>query len=173
MDSTSWLQAEMPYRGQIQYNNFGFSFISRITVQCLQVTGGQCCLRVAAGPCLPDGPIMQLSPYFTRNPCTYWRAIPLSYEYQSLDISMHNSRKSRRRFQAKIKAKFCSTECGPCSTTGGGGSSAPPSGPVGRFVARGRPILPRDATKRAYELRAEGFPRVGRYHRGTRAQIQY
>ena len=24
----------------------------------------------AAGPCLPNGPIMQLSPYFTRNPCT-------------------------------------------------------------------------------------------------------
>ena len=31
---------------------------------------GQCCLRVAACTCLPYGPITQLSPYFTQNPCT-------------------------------------------------------------------------------------------------------
>ena len=30
---------------------------------------GQCCLRVAASPCLPNSPITQLSPYFTQNPC--------------------------------------------------------------------------------------------------------
>ena len=38
----------------------------------LWVIWGHCCLRVAAGPCLPNGPITQLSPYFTRNPCTEW-----------------------------------------------------------------------------------------------------
>ena len=48
----------------------------------LRVIWGQCCLRVAAGPCLPKGPITQLSPYFNRNPCMgsynpprLWRAV--------------------------------------------------------------------------------------------------
>ena len=43
-------------------------------VQRLGVILGQCCLRVAASPCLPNGPITQLSPYFTRNPCTWYLA---------------------------------------------------------------------------------------------------
>ena len=38
----------------------------------LQVILGHCCLRVAAGPCLPNGPITQLSPYFIRNPCNVY-----------------------------------------------------------------------------------------------------
>ena len=29
-----------------------------------------CCLRVAAGPSLPNGPITQLTPHLTQNPCT-------------------------------------------------------------------------------------------------------
>ena len=37
-------------------------------VQRLRAIRGQCCLRVAAGPCLPKGPIMQLSPYLTLDP---------------------------------------------------------------------------------------------------------
>ena len=39
-----------------------------VSLQHLRVIWGQCCLRVAAGPCLPNGQITQLSPYFTRNP---------------------------------------------------------------------------------------------------------
>ena len=39
-------------------------------VQRLWVIWGQCCLTVAASPCLPNSPITQLSPYFTQNPCT-------------------------------------------------------------------------------------------------------
>ena len=38
------------------------------TVLHLWVIWGQCCLRVAAVPSLPNGPIMQLSPYFTQKP---------------------------------------------------------------------------------------------------------
>ena len=41
-----------------------------VKLQRLRVIWGHCCLRVAAGPCLPNGTITQLSPYFTRNPCT-------------------------------------------------------------------------------------------------------
>ena len=37
-------------------------------VQRLWVIWGHCSLRVAAGPCLPNGPITQLSPYFTQEP---------------------------------------------------------------------------------------------------------
>ena len=37
----------------------------------LWVIWGQCCPRVAAVLSLPNGPITQLSPYFTRNPCTW------------------------------------------------------------------------------------------------------
>ena len=44
------------------------SFI--VNVQRLWVIWGQCCLRVAASPCLPNSPITQLSPYLTQNPCT-------------------------------------------------------------------------------------------------------
>ena len=40
-------------------------------IQHLWVIWVQCCLRLAAGPCLPNGPIMQLSPYLTQNPCSY------------------------------------------------------------------------------------------------------
>ena len=43
--------------------------ISWCVLQRLQVIWGQCCLRVASSPCLPNGPIMQLSTYLTRNPC--------------------------------------------------------------------------------------------------------
>ena len=43
-------------------------FISKIWT--LWVIWGQCCLRLAAGPGLPNGPITQLSPYLTQNPCT-------------------------------------------------------------------------------------------------------
>ena len=38
-------------------------------LQRLWVIWIQCYLRIAAGPCLPNGPIMQLSPYLTQNPC--------------------------------------------------------------------------------------------------------
>ena len=37
-------------------------------IQRLWVNWGQCCPRVAASPCLLNGPSTQLSPYFTRNP---------------------------------------------------------------------------------------------------------
>ena len=36
----------------------------------LRVIWGQCCPGVAAGPCLPNGPITQLRPYLTRKPRT-------------------------------------------------------------------------------------------------------
>ena len=36
-------------------------------VQHLRVIWGHCCLTAAVGPCLPNGPITQLSPYLTRN----------------------------------------------------------------------------------------------------------
>ena len=35
------------------------------------VKWGQCCPRVTASPCLPNGPITQLSPYLTQNPGTF------------------------------------------------------------------------------------------------------
>ena len=41
------------------------------SLQRLRVIWGQCCQRVAAGPCLSNGSITQLSPYLTQNPCTY------------------------------------------------------------------------------------------------------
>ena len=55
-------------------NNSGFLDPSQhnyltMLLQRLWVIWGQCCLRVAASPFLPNGPITQLSPYFTRNPC--------------------------------------------------------------------------------------------------------
>ena len=37
----------------------------------LWVIWGQCCPRVAAGLCLPNGPITQLSPYLIRKPGIY------------------------------------------------------------------------------------------------------
>ena len=37
----------------------------------LSVIWGQCCLRVAARPCLSNCQIIQLSPYLTRNPCSF------------------------------------------------------------------------------------------------------
>ena len=37
-------------------------------LQRLLIIWGQCCPRVAAVPSLPNGPITQLSPYFTRKP---------------------------------------------------------------------------------------------------------
>ena len=37
-------------------------------IQRLWVIWGQCCPGVAAAPSLPNGPITQLSPYFTRKP---------------------------------------------------------------------------------------------------------
>ena len=46
--------------------------LSPTDIQRLWVNWGQCCLRVAAGPCLPNGPITQLSPYMIRNPCRGW-----------------------------------------------------------------------------------------------------
>ena len=45
-----------------------------VRVQRFWVMGGQCCPILAAGPCLPNGPISQLSPHLTRNPCTAWNA---------------------------------------------------------------------------------------------------
>ena len=48
--STSWLDLET------------------LTLQRLWFIWGQCCPRVAAAPSLPNGPITQLSPYFTRKP---------------------------------------------------------------------------------------------------------
>ena len=45
----------------------------------LWVIRGQCCPRVAAAPSLPNGPITQLSPYFTRKPGKSWGALPCSY----------------------------------------------------------------------------------------------
>ena len=47
-----------------------------------------CCLRVAAGPCLPNGPITQLGPYFTRNPCMYSMDASL-YEYTLCSATVH------------------------------------------------------------------------------------
>ena len=47
-----------------------FALTSGECLQRLWVVWGQCCLRVATGPCLPNGPITQLSPYLTRNPFT-------------------------------------------------------------------------------------------------------
>ena len=44
-------------------------FSTEDSIQRLWVIWGQCCLRVAADPCLPNGPITQLSPYLTWNPC--------------------------------------------------------------------------------------------------------
>ena len=41
-----------------------------LLIQRLRVIWGQCCQRVAAGTCLPNGPITQLSPYLTQNPCS-------------------------------------------------------------------------------------------------------
>ena len=41
-------------------------------IQRLLVIWGQCCLRVGAGPCLPNGPNMHFSPYLTWNPCTVY-----------------------------------------------------------------------------------------------------
>ena len=41
----------------------------------------ECCLTVAAGPCLPNGPITHLSPYFTRNPCT-------AFQYHRLSVNV-------------------------------------------------------------------------------------
>ena len=38
------------------------------TLLGLWVIWGHCCPRVAAAPSLPNGPITQLSPYFTRKP---------------------------------------------------------------------------------------------------------
>ena len=43
-------------------------------IQRLLVIWGQCCPRVAAAPSLPNGPITQLSPYFTQKPGTIWTA---------------------------------------------------------------------------------------------------
>ena len=43
--------------------------IPTMLLQRLWVIWGQCCLRVTAGPCLPNSPISQLSPYLTWNPC--------------------------------------------------------------------------------------------------------
>ena len=40
-------------------------------VQRLWVIWGQCCLIVAASPCLPKGPITRISPFFTRNAWSY------------------------------------------------------------------------------------------------------
>ena len=41
----------------------------KFLVQRLWVIWGQCCLRVAGSPCLPNGPIKQLSPHLIQNPC--------------------------------------------------------------------------------------------------------
>ena len=57
-------------------------------VQRLWVIWGHCCLRVAACPCLPNGPITQLSPYLTQNHCT-----------------------SLLRFEIKVANIFSSSKC--------------------------------------------------------------
>ena len=52
-------------------------------LQRLWVIRGQCCLRVAAGPCLPNSQITQFNPYFTRNPCkiTAWNLLSPEIEH--------------------------------------------------------------------------------------------
>ena len=61
----------------------------------LRVIWRQYCLR-AAGPCLPHGPITQLSPYLTRNPgTTFWnvdRQLALYAPTGSLNLCMDLSR---------------------------------------------------------------------------------
>ena len=49
-------------------------------VQRLWVTWGQCSPRVAASPCLPNGPKTQLGPYLTRNPCRLGDQCPNAYK---------------------------------------------------------------------------------------------
>ena len=44
----------------------GWTWLPKKKIQRLWVIWEQYYLRVAAGPCLPNGPIMQLSPYLTQ-----------------------------------------------------------------------------------------------------------
>ena len=65
-------------------------------IQRLWVIWGECCPRVEAAPSLPNGPITQLSPYFTRKPGTVYalhyrqqftkKLISRMVTYQMLDI---------------------------------------------------------------------------------------
>ena len=64
-------------------------------VQRLLVIWGHCCLRVSAGPCLPNGPITQLSPYFTQNPCILlYNALCHSWGHNIPHLNIENTKEN-------------------------------------------------------------------------------
>ena len=64
--------------------------IKNSCVRGLRVIWEQCCRTVAAGPCLPNGPIIQLSPYLIRNPCmSFMEASQSETEDDAVPLQCH------------------------------------------------------------------------------------
>ena len=82
-----------------------------LILQRFRVIWGQRCPRVSAGPCLSDGPITQLSPYYTQNPCsTHLRTnVPLTTSNTFSVDSTGRSSKNLEMLIRMLKAKMVST----------------------------------------------------------------